>query len=87
MTLIAYRQMKTSFTFPESGMVHWKRLLNPGTISSTVTDTLAKTLKSVMQFDGYFRVLRNSCCSYMLQTLDLALELFKMVFFFFNKKN
>lgn len=45
---ILHRQVKMNFTSPESGMLHLKRLLNPGTISSTVMDVAAKALKSDM---------------------------------------
>jgi len=48
MILIVHRQVNINFTFPESGMVHLKRLLNPGTSSSTVMDVAAKALKSDM---------------------------------------
>jgi hypothetical protein len=33
---IVYRQVKSNFTFPESGMLHLKTVLTPGTISTTV---------------------------------------------------
>jgi hypothetical protein len=43
---IVYRQVKSNFTFPESGMLHLKTVLTPGTISTTVIDAAAKTFTS-----------------------------------------
>jgi hypothetical protein len=58
---IVYRQVKSNFTFPESGMLHLKTVLTPGTISTTVIDAAAKTFKSdtLQLMSPVFRVLSN----------------------------